>query len=102
VYKYFPKIFNEDYLASSTFSTFLTGAFFAGAFFFSTFLAGVFLAGAFLFSAISSSIFSSSAFTAFLVIDFGASCKAFKDKPILFLLGSKLIILALTSSPTLI
>jgi hypothetical protein len=30
----------------------------------------------------------------------GGSCKAFKDKPILFLSGSKLIIFAVTSSPT--
>jgi hypothetical protein len=37
---------------------------------------------------------------AFFASHLGASCKAFKDKPILFLLGSKLIILAVTSSPT--
>jgi hypothetical protein len=57
----------------------------------------------FLVSATSASILSSSPsfLAAFLAVDFGASCKAFKDKPILFLVGSKLIILAVTSSPTL-
>jgi hypothetical protein len=68
------------------------------------FLAGAFLAGAF-FSATSASILSSSAdsfFDSFLGASLGASCKAFNDKPILFLVGSKLMILAVTSSPTLI
>jgi hypothetical protein len=47
-------------------------------------------------------LFSSfSSFSSFLGASFGASCKAFKDKPILFFLGSKFIILAVTSCPTL-
>jgi hypothetical protein len=50
------------------------------------------------FSSTEDSSFVSSVFGASL----GASCKAFKDKPILFFSGSKLIILAVTSSPTLI
>jgi len=78
--------------------------------YFSSFLAAGFLAGAFLVLATSASILSSSAstflagafFSTFFGVHLGASCKAFNDKPILFLLGSKLIIFAVSSSPTLI
>gem|GEM_PF-2628284 len=87
-------------LTSSTFfSTFLAGVFLTGAF-----LAGTFLAESF-FSTFSSFLFSSFLFSTFLTSGFGlegAFCKAFKDKPILLILGSKLIILASTSSHTFI
>jgi len=46
------------------------------------------------------SIFSIILSSVFLLL-LGSSCKAFKDKPILFLVGSKLIIFAVISSPTL-
>jgi hypothetical protein len=74
-------------------------------FYFSSSFLVVFLAETFLVSATSVSILSSSHSSfleGFLAAFLGAFCKAFKDKPILFLLGSKLIILAVTSSPTLI
>jgi hypothetical protein len=45
---------------------------------------------------------SLSTFSFQLSTSLGASCKAFKDKPILFSFASKLIILALISSQTLI
>jgi len=84
----------RDYLDSSTFSSFLAAGFFAGAF------------SAAGFFATSASILSSSegpSFFAGLASSFtpsGAGVRAFNERPILFLLGSKLIILASTSSPT--
>jgi len=68
----------------------------------SSFLSSVFLAGAF-FSFTSSSFLPSlfSLFSIFLDAPAGAFFNAFKERPILFFLGSKFIILASTSSPTL-
>jgi hypothetical protein len=71
--------------------------------FFSSLTSAVsFLAAGFFFvSATSASILSSSHFsTTFFAGAFGASCKAFRERPILFLVGSKLIIFAVTSSHT--
>jgi hypothetical protein len=84
------------YYFSSLLSSFLTGAFFTAGF-----LAGDFFSvftSSFFSSLLSAFLVSFSSFSSFLA---GALVRAFKDKPILFFLGSKFIILALTSSQTL-
>jgi hypothetical protein len=72
ILNYFSSVFSSTFLGAAFFSTF-SSVFLSSLV--SSFLAGAFLAGALV--------------------------RAFKERPILFFLGSKLIILALTSSPTL-
>jgi len=95
IFNRLPKNIIYNYLVSSLeVSSFLGAAFFVVAFLGAVFF--VVFSSVFLVSSLEVSSFLGAAFLA------GALARAFKDKPILFFLGSKLIILALISSPTLI